>query len=107
MKCLDCPLKYIGQTGRTFQTRYKEHIHAVRSNNSNSVYSNRILNTGHKYRTIADTMDIIKTHRKGKHLNTLEKYHIYKISKDNLQMNDPNTDTCNPIFKALQETNTR
>jgi hypothetical protein len=24
MKCLDCPLKYVGQTGRTFNTRYKE-----------------------------------------------------------------------------------
>jgi hypothetical protein len=27
LKCLDCPLKYVGQTGRTFKTRYKEHIH--------------------------------------------------------------------------------
>jgi hypothetical protein len=40
MKCLDCPLKYIGQTGRTFNTRYKEHIHDIRSNNSNSGYLN-------------------------------------------------------------------
>jgi chromosome condensin MukBEF complex kleisin-like MukF subunit len=23
MKCLDCPLKYTGQTGRTFNIRYK------------------------------------------------------------------------------------
>jgi hypothetical protein len=36
MKCMDCPLKYIGQTGRTFNTRYKEHIHDIRSNSSNS-----------------------------------------------------------------------
>jgi hypothetical protein len=26
MKCLDCPLKYIGQTGRTFTIRYKENM---------------------------------------------------------------------------------
>jgi hypothetical protein len=25
MKCMDCPLKYVRQTGRTFNTRYKEH----------------------------------------------------------------------------------
>jgi hypothetical protein len=25
MKCMDCPLKYIGQTGRTFYSIYKEH----------------------------------------------------------------------------------
>jgi hypothetical protein len=52
-------------------------------------------------------MDIIRTHKKGKHLNTLEKYHIYnKISKNNLHMNDTNIDTHNPIFRTLQEMNT-
>jgi hypothetical protein len=30
MKCLDFPLKYIGKTGRTLHTRYKEHIQAIR-----------------------------------------------------------------------------
>jgi hypothetical protein len=108
MKCLDCPLKYVRQSGRAFCTRYKENIQAIRNNNSNSGYSNHILNTGHKYgTTVTDTMDIIRAHGKGKHLNTLENYHIYKLSKDNIQMNDTNTDTHNPIFKALQETNTR
>jgi hypothetical protein len=37
---------------------------------------------GHRYGNITDTIDIIKTEKKGKHLNTLEKYHIYKISKN-------------------------
>jgi hypothetical protein len=36
-------LKYIGQTGRTFNVRYKEHIHAIRSNKSNCGYSNHIV----------------------------------------------------------------
>jgi hypothetical protein len=48
----------------------------MRNNNSNSGYSNQILNTGHKYETIADTVDIRRTLRKGKRLNTLGKYHI-------------------------------
>jgi hypothetical protein len=51
MKCLDCPLKYIGQTGRTFANRYKENIHDIKGSNSNSKYSNHILNTGHTYGT--------------------------------------------------------
>jgi hypothetical protein len=67
---LTLPTKDIGQTGRAFHTRYKEHIQAVRNNNSNSGYLNHILNTGHKYRTITDTMDIIRTQRKGRPLNT-------------------------------------
>jgi hypothetical protein len=88
MNCLDCPLKYIGQTGRTFSIRYKEHIHAIRNDDINSGYSNNILNTGHTYGTITDTINVIRTGRKGRHLSTLEKYHIYKISRDNLHMND-------------------
>jgi hypothetical protein len=85
---MDCPLKYVGQTGRIFCTRYKEYIQAIRNDNSNSGYSNHILNTGYTYGSINNTMDIIKTEKEGKNRNTLEKYHIYKISKNRLQMND-------------------
>jgi CRISPR/Cas system CMR-associated protein Cmr5 small subunit len=45
MKCMDCPLKYIGQTSRTLYTRYKEHIQAISNNNSNSGYSSHIWDT--------------------------------------------------------------
>jgi hypothetical protein len=61
------------------------------------------LNAGHKYGTIANTMEIITTGRKGKYLNTLEKYHVNEISMDNLYMNDIYTDTHNLIFEALHE----
>jgi hypothetical protein len=107
MRCMDCPLKYIGQTGWTFKTRYKEHIQAVRNNNGNFGYSKHILNTGHTYGCITNTMKVLKTERKGKHLNTLERYYMYKMSRDRLQMNDAYVDTHNPIFKIIQEVNNR
>jgi hypothetical protein len=44
---------------------------------------------------MGDTMDVITTGRKGKHLNTLERYHIYRITKDKLHMDD----THNPIMR--------
>jgi hypothetical protein len=74
-------LKYIKKTGRTFNVRYEEYIHAIRNINSNSGYSNHILNTGHTYGTITDPMDIIRTGREGRHSNTLD-------SRDYLHMND-------------------
>jgi hypothetical protein len=92
---------------RTFHTRYKEHILAIKKNNNNSGYSNHILNTGHKYGPITDTMDIKKTHKKGKHMNTLEKYHIHKLYKNNLHMNDSGIEPNNPIFKTLHEIDNR
>jgi hypothetical protein len=39
MKCVDCPVKYIGKMGRTRNIRYKEHVHAIRNSSSNSGYS--------------------------------------------------------------------
>jgi hypothetical protein len=43
-----------------------------------------------------------KKTQKSKQLKHTGKNLIYKISIDNLQMNDKNTDTRNPICKALQ-----
>jgi hypothetical protein len=102
MKFLDCPLKYIGQTGRTFNLRYKEHVQAVRSNCSKSGYSTHILNTGHSYGKITDTMDVIRIRRKSKHLSTSERY-IYKVYKNNLHMNDVYIEAHNPIFQTVHE----
>jgi hypothetical protein len=48
-------------------------------------------------------MEIITLGRKGKYLNTLEKCHIYKVSTDNLNVNDTDIDTHNPIFETLHE----
>jgi hypothetical protein len=67
MKCMDCPQKCVQQTGRTFYTRYKEHIQVIR-NNINSGYWNHILSTGHTYGNITDTVEIGEVERKGKHL---------------------------------------
>jgi hypothetical protein len=61
---MDCPLKYVGQMERTFNTRCKEHICDTRRNNSNSGYSNYILTTGHAYGMIIDTMEIVTRGRK-------------------------------------------
>jgi hypothetical protein len=38
---------------------------------------NHICNISHSYRSITETMMVIKVQRKGKHLNTLERYHIH------------------------------
>jgi hypothetical protein len=64
------------------------------------------LSLGHAYGPITDTMEIITTGKKGKHLNTLERYYIYKTNKENILMNDTHTETYNPIFQAIHELNT-
>jgi hypothetical protein len=46
---------------------------------STGICSNHTLNTGHTYGITTDAMDIVRTGRKGRFLNTLERYDIYKI----------------------------
>jgi hypothetical protein len=47
-------------------------------------------------------MKVLKIEKEGKHLITLEKYHIHKMSKKNgLLMKDTYIDICNPVIEAL------
>jgi hypothetical protein len=101
LNCGGCPKKCIGQTSRNFQTRYREHIHAIRSNNSNSKYAQHILESQHPYGPIADIMDVLHLNKKGQLMNTWERFHINKLSKNGLQLNDTHTDTHNPILKLV------
>jgi hypothetical protein len=52
-------------------------------------------------------MEIIKIEIKGKHLNTLERCHIYKISKEGIHMNDMHDETYNSIFEVINSIDTR
>jgi hypothetical protein len=45
----------------------KEYIQGIRNNNGSLGYSNLILNTGHAYESITDTMKVMKVEKKGKH----------------------------------------
>jgi hypothetical protein len=91
MKCMDCPQYYIGQTGRTFNIRYKEHVHDIRKNNNTIGYAQHIPNSKHKYGNIQDTMEILQITQKGRFMDTIEKYHIHKSNREGITLNDTHT----------------
>jgi hypothetical protein len=43
-------------------------------------------------------MTALKTAKKEQYMNSLEKYHIQKITNQNLQLSDTQIDIHNPIF---------
>jgi hypothetical protein len=63
-----------------------------------------ILDTGHAYGKMNEIMDIVKVQEIGKHLNTLEKYRIYKVCKQGIQLNNNCPESQNPIFKEIYGT---
>jgi hypothetical protein len=48
-----------------------------------------------------DIIDIVQVAKKGRMLDTLEKFYIYKETKHRSQMNSKLTIQFNPIFDAL------
>jgi hypothetical protein len=93
LKWLDCPLKYIGQIGRVFHTRCKEHILAIKNNNGNSGYSN----TGHGHHK--------KTHKKT-HGHTRKIPHTEIIQSHRAQQPNIQNTTRNRQQIAAQNTHT-
>jgi hypothetical protein len=99
---MDCPRQYVGQTDRNFKTRYKEHIRDIRDNKSTSGYVQHILDTGHAFGNMDDSMEIVKIQQKGSHLKTLENFYIYKLFQQGIQLNNNFSNLQNSIFKQIQ-----
>ena len=78
LTCNGCDKFYIGQTGRSFQTRYKEHITAITKGYNTSTYAEHITNANHTYNNINTDMEILHNQPKNQKLNTLEQYEIYR-----------------------------
>ena len=86
IKCSSCDVKYIGQTGRAFETRIKEHSTAIRLRQLGaSAFSDHCLENGHQF---DGSFRILHSLSKGKRLNLLEALEIWKASKSSTVCND-------------------
>ena len=77
-------------------------------NSGNSKYARHLIENGHSIGPINESMTILPTINNGKMMDTLEKFHIYNITKANNQINDRNTVTQNILVDVvLQQTTSR
>ena len=99
--CNECDCRYIGQTGREFKTRFKEHIRALRSPETDSTFAEHLIESNHTYTGIKENMSIIKKCKKGKRLNRLEELEIYREYKENeaLLLNEKVGMRQNPLYE--------
>jgi hypothetical protein len=72
---------YIGQTGRSTDARYKEHIRYIRTNNPQSAYALHILDNRHEYGEQERIMELVKACRKGKLMNCWESLYIQEYHR--------------------------
>jgi hypothetical protein len=101
LACPDCQMKYVGQTDRSFQIRYNEHLRDYKYNTNKSKFAQNLTERKHSFGPIEDVMSVLYKTEKGKMMNTMENYYIYKETINNNQINDKNTVKPNIIFETI------
>jgi hypothetical protein len=91
----------VGQTGRPFRISFREHYDDYKYANNRSKFAQHIIDEGHSFGPMNDIMEIIHVAKKGRMLDTLERFYIYSETKRGNQLNDNLTIQSNPIFDAL------
>jgi len=94
-------MTYTGQTGRPFKARFKEHTRDFKYNNRISKFAQHLLDEGHAIGNMEDIMKFTHFTEKGRMLNTLESFHIYKETKVENQINYKLTTKENKIFETV------
>ena len=85
LSCGSCPKIYIGQTGRSFGKRIKEHETSYNKKHSNSHYATHLNNEQHIFN---NNFEILHLENKSLKLNFLESMEINKHKKSNILLND-------------------
>ena len=94
-------MKYVGQTGRSFRIRFQGHYRDFKNNNNKSKFAMRLLENHHSIGHIDNIMEILYITKKGRTMDTIEKYYIYKETKKENQINDKNKMKQNKIYEAV------
>jgi phosphopentomutase len=94
-------MKCTGQTGRPFKVRYQEHLRDFKYNKNKSKYAQHLVDNKHAIGRMEDIMEIVHITKKGKMMDTLEGFHIYKETKAGNQINDRMTVKENTIFETV------
>ena len=98
LTCPECKIKYTGQTGRPFKVRFQEHLQHFKYNNNRSKFAQHRQQAC--YRQNGRHNGSCPLTKKGKMMDTVEGFHIYKEMKASNQINDRLTVGQNAIFET-------
>ena len=100
LRCGTCEKFYIGQTGRTFNKRYKEHLPKGNLANITSNFARHLVEMNHDYENFDTDCTPLHICRKGRVMDTLEEYEIYRAHKlhSNNILNDKLCFTINTLY---------
>jgi hypothetical protein len=71
------------QTGRSFYTHFQEHLRDFKYTNGKSTFAQHLLENRHAISPMEEIMDSIHFTSKGRLMNTLEKFYIFRETQLN------------------------
>ena len=101
LTCPTCNMKYVGQTGRSFRIRFQEHFRDFKYGNKKSKFATHLLDNRHAIDSMENIMETTHITNKGKMMDTIEKFYIYRETKIDNQINDRLTIKSNVIFETV------
>jgi uncharacterized Fe-S center protein len=105
LTCPDCNKAYIGQTGRPLAVRFREHFRDYTYGYNKSKFAQHLLDHHHSIGPMNTIMDTLHITTKGRMMNTMERFHIYKETLKNNQINYKCTVKPNIISDVLAQYN--
>ena len=104
LKCNTCNKMYVGQSGRGIDTRYKEHIRYIRTNNPQSAYATHILQNRHEYGPKNDTLQLLKACSNRTQMNCWETMYMQKLHQGDILIAEQQVHEPNPLYNCTYDT---
>ena len=93
-------MKYIGETGRSLKNPFQDHFRDFKYRNNKSSFAHHLQENGHPIDPIED-MDTIHATKKGRLMDTLKRFYIFRETKISNQINDKFTVKPNVILDVI------
>jgi hypothetical protein len=100
LTCPTCSMKYTGQIRRPFRVLFQEHFRDFKYGNGKSRFVAHLLENKHSIAPMENIMETLHTVGKGRMMDMLERFYIFRETKINNQINDTLTLKPNIIFET-------
>jgi hypothetical protein len=94
-------MKYIGQIRRTFKVRFHEHFRDFKYGNKKSKFASHLLENRHSSGPMNSIMETVHITNKGRMMDTLKIFYIFRETKPNNHINDELKEKPNIIFETI------
>jgi len=94
-------MKYTGQTGRSFNTRFRKHLRDFKNGYGESSFAQHLVENRHAFGPMNDIMDTLFFTNKGRLMDAVESFYIFRETKLNSHLNDKFIVKHNIIFETI------